>query len=220
MKTPLFCTAYLPNRSKWSSRYDRWLTLHRQIPIERDAIFMFDDASPHRPDDPSVHVIDALPDNLQPGGVYFHRFVEHLGRAAVEAFPGWWRGFAFSLDVAERYGFGKIVHVESDAYLLSRDLVDYVNALDAGWTALWCPRYRCPEVNVQVVCSDQFTALRAATARALASGCRQMPEVTLPFTHVETSFVGDRYSEYLPEIPADADYAAQVLSSMTLRYRP
>src|SRR5262245_24629928 len=52
MKTLLFCTAYLSNAEKWHNRYRRWLGLHQQIPLERDAIFMFDDASPHRPDDP------------------------------------------------------------------------------------------------------------------------------------------------------------------------
>jgi hypothetical protein len=220
MKTLLFCTAYLSNPGKWRSRYHRWLTLYRQIPLEHDAIFMFDDASPHRPDDPDVRVVDALPDALAPGGVYLYRFAEHLGRDEVEAFPGWWRGFAFSLDVAERYAFEKILHVESDAYLLSGELVDYLNALDTGWTALWCPHYRFPEVNVQIICRDRFAELRAATARAFTNGCRQMPELTLPFTHVEKSFVGDRYAEYLDEIPADADYATQVLPKMTIRYRP
>jgi hypothetical protein len=47
-----------------------------------------------------------------------------------------------------------------------------------------------------------------------------MPEITLPFTHVEQGFAGDRYAEYRSDIPEDADYAAQTLPSMTLRYRP
>jgi hypothetical protein len=219
MKTLLFCTSYMSHAGKWRNRYRRWLALHRQIPIEHDAVFMFDDASPYRPDDADVRVIDALLDELEPRGTYLYRFAEHLGRADIVAFRGWWRGFAFSLDVAERYGFEKLLHVESDAYLLSRELVDYLNTLDSGWTVFWCPRHECPESNVQVVCRDQFAALRAATTRAFTTGCRQAPESTLPFTYVETSFVGDRYGEYLKEVPPDADYAAQVYSTMTVSYR-
>lgn len=220
MKTLLFCTAYLSNADKWHNRYARWLAVHTRIPLSYDAVFMFDDASPCRPDDAAIHVIDALPAALAPRGVYLYRFADHVGRVDVGQFPGWWRGFAFAVDVAERYGFEKMVHVESDAFLLSGELVDYVNALDSGWTALWCPRYRFPEVNIQVICADRFGAMRAATAQALANAGRQMPEITLPFTHVEQGFAGDRYAEYRSDIPEDADYAAQTLPSMTLRYRP
>lgn len=220
MKTLLFCTAYLPGPAKWTSRYARWLALHRRIPLAHDAIFMFDDASPHRPDDAAVGVIEALPPALEPGGVWWYRFAEHLGRIDVGQFPGWWRGFAFAAEVAARYGVDKLVHVESDAFLLSGELVEYLNALDTGWTALWCPRYRCPEVNIQVICADQYGAMQAATAKAIASGGNQMPEITLPFTHVEQGFVGDRYAEYRPDIPEDADYSTQTLPTMALRYRP
>ncbi len=219
MKTLLFCTCYLARPEKWRGRYDRWLALHRQIPLAHDAIFLFDDASPHRPEDPAVQVIEALPAALAPRGVYLYRFAEHLGRVDVGHFPGWWRGFAFAVEVAERYGFDRMVHVESDAFLLSGELVEYLDALESGWTALWCPRYRCPEVNIQVICADAYPRFREATAAALAAGGAQMPEITLPFTHVEQGFVGDRYAEYAPEIPPDADYAAQVLPTMTLRYR-
>jgi hypothetical protein len=220
VKTLLFCTAYLANETKWRGRYARWLAIHTRIPLEHDAMFMFDDASPHRPDDPSMQVIDVLPDALATRGRYFFRFAEHVGRVDVGHFPGWWRGFAQAVEVAERYGFEKMVHVESDAFLLSGELVEYVNALDSGWTALWCPRYRFPEVNIQVICADRFGAMRAATAKALANDGNQMPELTLPFTHVEQDFTGDRYAEYRPDIPEDADYAAQTLPQMTLRYRP
>jgi tetratricopeptide (TPR) repeat protein len=40
--------------------------------------------------------------------------------------------------------------------------------------------------------------------------------MVLPFTNVEKSFVGDRFSEFQPTIPPNADYAVQVLPTMSV----
>jgi len=219
--TLLFCTSYVRDAQRWTARHRRWLDFHGAVPLTRTATFVIDDASPFVPDEHDIAVLDALPPVLPDGySTFFYRFAAHEGRIGLTGHRGWWRSFLFSLDIAETYGYDKIVHVESDAYVLSRALVDYLNGLASGWTALWCPRYNFPEPALQAIHRDQFPALRAVAARGLDTLTRQLAELVLPFTHIERRLAGNRYGEWRRRIPGYADYACQVNATMDVRYRP
>jgi hypothetical protein len=213
LPTLLFCTSYVDAPYTWTRRYGRWVDYYEKLPLTRTATFLIDDASPYLPEDPRLAVSDDLPASLDGSPFHVHRFANRLGRGSAEEqwqHWGWWRSFLFSVKIARRYGYRKIIHVEADAYLLSRSIVDYVNGLDAGWTAFWCPRHGMPEAAIQVIGEDQFPAmeqLMEADVRTLAKG---MAEHRLPFTHVNKSFVGNRYGEYRHTIPGYADFACQI----------
>jgi len=133
---------------------------------------------------------------------------------------GWWRSFLYSLTIARHYGYSRIVHIESDAYLLSRRIIDYINGIDQGWTVFWCPRYNCPEPALQVIARNQFDAMEAVAARGLDALTGAIAEMTLPFTHIERAFTGNRYGEFRRSIPSYADFACQINSSeIALPYR-
>lgn len=205
----------------WRARPRRWLDHHLPLPLDRRAVFVFDDASPYVPDDRDVRVIDAVPDALPVGpAAWLFRFATHEGRKGMFGHRGWWRSFLHSLTVARALGCTKIVHVESDAFLLSRKLVDHINRIDEGWTAFWCPHYNVPEPGLQVIVEDQFAAMEAVAARGIDELTRALAEVTLPFTNVERRFAGNRYGERGGRIPGYADYACQVnYATMATRYR-
>jgi hypothetical protein len=217
MKTLLFCTSHIASEDEWRQRYQRWISHHAALPFACDATFLIDDASPYVPQGSVTLLDDRLPDSLQHRGVYLYRFREHLGRRSVTDFPGWLRSFLWSFEIAARFGFEKVVHVESDAYLLSGRLASYLEGLRTGWTALWCPKWEFAETAIQVVCLDRFWAIDWPGARheQLRGNA---PELFLPFTHVEKGFVGDRYGEYAEAIPDDADYAVQVAPAMAVRF--
>lgn len=202
--------------SWWLGRYQPWIDYYQTVPLRRDATFMLDDASPYVPEDQRLDILDKLPACVDPGKIQLYRFTEHLGN---KRFRGWWRSFLFSLQIARSYGFRKIVHVESDAYLLSQQLVDYVNELDSGWTALWCPLYRIPETGIQVIAEDQFPSLQRFAEMDLVELSRKLAENILPFTRVETRFHGNRYGEYRTRIPRTADFACQANPTMAPTYR-
>lgn len=220
-KTLLFCTSYCKDEVVWRARPRRWLDHHLPLPIRRDAVFVLDDASPYVPDDPDVRVIGELPPALPAGpAAFMFRFATHEGRVGLRGHRGWWRSFLHSLAIARAYGCTKIVHVESDAFLLSRKIVDHINGIDAGWTAFWCPHYNVPEPGLQVIVGDQFGAMDEVASRGLDTLTRSLAELTLPFTHVERGFAGNRYGERGGRIPGYADYACQVnYSTMETRYR-
>ena len=219
--TLLFCTSFCGDAAAWHGRQRRWLDHHLALPLEHDAVFIIDDASPYVPADPDVRVLDALPSALPAGPqAYFYRFATREGRIGLTGHRGWWRSFLFSLEIARAYGFERIVHVESDAFLLTRRIVDRINATAEGWTAFWCPQYGVPEPALQVIARDQFDAMAAVGARGLDALTEALAELTIPFTRIERGFAGNRYGESRGRIPGYADYACQVNSpSLAIRYR-
>lgn len=198
--------------------YGRWLDYYVTDPvrIDFDHVVLMDDASPALPEEPRLPVVreEQWPATLPKVAIY--RFASRLGRSAKFVYPGWWRSFFCALDFARRYHFGKIVHAESDAFVLSRALMDHINALRVDWTALWCPHYICPETAIQVICEDQYGELEALRAEGLDVLAGKAAELVLPFSNIETKWTGDRYGDFCDEIPPEADYACQVRTDMTL----
>ncbi|MGY4829698.1 hypothetical protein ACVNIS_14080 [Sphaerotilaceae bacterium SBD11-9] len=205
------------------------------------SLFILDDASPYTPPQSEVRLVregevltgdSAIPQLL--------RFNQHLGRLAHDQMHGWWRSFLYSLVVARAIGANKIVHIESDAYILSQRLLDYVTGMKSGWAALWTERFRMPETAIQVICEDQFEKLEAFRQRKQHELDGLMAEKILPFSDVNRSFIGDRYSEtrahrgilkssrfnglpifkhdfFWAKIPANADFVTQLIPNQVLR---
>jgi hypothetical protein len=215
MATLVFCTAFADSQDAWTFRYAKWLHAVRQSPLARDQILLVDDGSPVEPPLAGLerYAADALPDARPAGETVHVRFAERLGRAAMFDYPGWWRSFGLAAVYARRYGFDKVVHLESDTFLLSRRLYEHVNALSSGWTVFWCPRWGFPETCLQVIGPDAVGAYCAVSQRPYSEMVGHPVEKLLPFTALESGFKGDRYGEYRTELPADADYASQVALS-------
>lgn len=212
MKTLLFCTAWSDSDDMWNYRYGKWLAHVSRSLLRADQILLIDDGSSVQP---TFHDVIALPETEFPEGcpesrVVLIRFAERLGRPSLFDYPGWWRSFTYAARYAEQYGFDKVVHIESDTYFLSSRLCEYVNQLERGWVAFWCPLSGLPETCIQVICPDQLHNYLALADRPPADFASQPAELILPFTLVESDFKGDRYGEYRTDLPLDADYACQV----------
>src|SRR5437763_1502813 len=89
--------------------------------------------------------------------VLYH-FDSNLGRISNVDYPGWYRSFCFAINYGAERGFDKIIHLESDAYVLSQRAVDYFNAADKGWTAMWAPRHDYAESGIQIIGRDALDA--------------------------------------------------------------
>ena len=207
-RTLVFCTAFSRSARTWERRYRRWLDAIRGSGLAKDQILMVDDGSPVLPnwhDLTIVHEQNCLGSDDE--AILYH-FGSHLGRRAVFDFEGWYRSFLFAGKYAAERGFDKIIHIESDAFLISRRVQDYFNRLSDTWTALWCPRHNLPETGLQVIAGtyveklanlDKILPHSALVGKAF--------ELQLPFSHIDRSFRGDRYRESLPYVPGVADYA-------------
>ena len=221
-RTLLFCTSYSASPGVWTARYQRWLQSVQGSGLHFDRAILVDDASPALPQwfDVPVYHVDAIPE--APARVSIHRFDERLGQKAEGlAFPGWYRSFAHAVSYGVAAGFEKLIHIESDAYLLSRRAIEFFNAADSGWVGLWCRTYRWPESTFQIINSDQFPQCLSFFDRPYAehaNSAAQPIENALPYTIVNRDLIGDRYGEISTSVPFNADFVSQVRWDQGDRY--
>jgi hypothetical protein len=215
-RTLLFCTTWADSADLWRLRYGKWLThvLHSRLRYAQ--VLLVDDGSPVQPamDDSTVVAAEQLPLDCPSTRVVLAHFSSRLGRPATLEYPGWWRSFFLAAQYAAKYSFDKVIHIESDTFVLSDALTDYVNAIQSGWTALWSPYHGLPETCIQVIGADQIPRYLDMSKESYSPGyAGRLAETILPFTQVECCFKGDRYGEYRTDLPLDADWASQVSAS-------
>ena len=215
MKTLVFCTAYTENVGEWDRRYTRWLRAIAQSGLVYDQALIVDDGSAALPSWPNVDFLienDGMPvvEKANRDRPILYHFKERWGRADVWDFPGWHRSFAFAAAFAQANGFDKVIHLESDAYLISPRIITYFNSVTEGWIPLFSPKYDFPELAIQVIAGTQVKAFYDWSRRPYELLRNICHETAMPYTKVERGFKGDRYGEHILYIPTDADYSAQV----------
>ncbi|KKO65382.1 hypothetical protein VM94_00917 [Janthinobacterium sp. KBS0711] len=204
---------------------------------------MIDDASPFLPPADIINTVShnaPLASNDDKNLII--RFDNNLGRQSGADYPGWWRSFLHSVKVANELGVDKIIHIESDAYIMTPRLVNFINEIESGWNVLWSPRYRFPETAIQVICRDQFEIFEKLKDNHPDYSFPDIAERLLPFTTVHKQFKGDRYSDFTKNrwifrskkfnkipifkhvyfwetIPPDADFVTQGIGRQKFVYR-
>ncbi len=223
MRTLVYCTAYADTQAAWQSRYRAWIEAQSRPGIQWDQLLIVDDGSPVLPDWDDVAIVREFdapsPQEARSDAavvLYHHEF--RLGRAALFDFPGWHRSFAFGALYAQAHGFDKVVHLESDAFLVSRRMRRLVDAHRSGWVIPWSERYKFPEIAIQLVGPDQMAAFAAFAARPYAVMRHRVHEPLFTPTHIERGLIGERYGESADPVPRDADYATQVPSQREPSY--
>ncbi|MYN42496.1 hypothetical protein GTP55_24450 [Duganella sp. FT109W] len=243
MKSLLFCTSFISGNEAWETRYQRWLDYYRDVPINAVKKIMIDDGSPFLPSASLIKTISHTdPVAAETDAHLIVRFDNNLGRQSIKDYPGWWRSFLHSIEIADELGVDKIIHIESDAFILSPQLVEFLNQVRDGWHVLWSPHNDFPETAIQVICRDQFDIFRNFKQKNPELRFHDFAERVLPFTDVHREFKGDRYSEFkrnrgifrskkfnfLPifewdffnvPVPPDADFATQGVTRQKLAYR-
>jgi len=216
MKTLLFCTSYIEDVDIWTNRYLKWINAHLVGELINDQLIIIDDGSDRIPTSNKYNIININNDNdyfvknKTKSELNIFKFKKKLGRLEVLNYPGWYRSFKFAINYAKMNNFEKIIHIESDAFIYSERMRNYVNNLNSGWTVFWCPRWNFPETCIQVICNDQIdTAINFFNINYSEYINKRIEEL-LPFTNINQSFIGDRYCEFLLEIPINVDYASQI----------
>ncbi|HIE73215.1 MAG TPA: hypothetical protein EYQ06_02905 [Flavobacteriales bacterium] len=217
MKTLIFCTSYFDTEELYQKRYQKWIDYYNHHPFTNDKhMYLIDDCSDlELMTDDAVHTIkeDQLGNFQEVNKINLYSFHDRKGLNWSHNFAnneGWWRSFCAALNIAEEYNYEKIVHIESDAFLISKRVFDHIDSLKTGWTAFWANKYYFPESCIQVICKDQFDSFRDfASCGYHELSKKGKAEKIIPFTDVERRFLGDRYGENVDEQMEGLDYFCQ-----------
>jgi hypothetical protein len=229
MKTFLFCTSYLDEKSEYNNkqRLVRWIDFYttRNTGFGSESLVLIDDSSLAIDiDGVSVYNTGDLPEHLI-NQVNLFRFDTHLGRPSQRDYRGWWRSFLYSLVIAEKYNFEKIIHVESDFFITSSRMTRFICEIKQGWTTFYSKFHSFPESGIQVICKDSFKDLKKCLIEIEKKGfvVNEVAEFYFPYTNVEKSFLGDRLGQFdvfdgwleTVQTPLFIDYIGQVLPSFS-----
>ena len=202
MKTFLFCTAFLNKEitSHNKQRYLLWLYYYmpKLKKLGVDHVFLINDGKDNIDLAEDIGILSA--ENLPPTLEYEVNIVyfrDHLGRNNVIDFPGWWRSFTFASIIAREYHFTKIIHIESDFYVLSNELFSFIKNTTDGWLSLFSHHFNFPETAIQIINKDYLPYLDEIYDKAIDKNFtfNNFAELLLPFSSVEKVFIGDRLGE-------------------------
>jgi hypothetical protein len=208
LKTLIFCTGWSPENWKL---YERWLNHIRQSKLQCNQIIIPDDGSPTLPDFQDCQIITGdLPESQPNSNTVIYHWPIHLGRPSHLNYPGWFRSFMFIPSYVAKYGFKKVIHIEVDAYLTSERIQNYANHIADGWVTFWCPKHNFAEPAIQIIAGSALDNYCQLSKLPYELFINKHAEDYLPFTFINKEFIGDRYGEYLPKVPAHADYAGQI----------
>lgn len=219
----LFCTSYINNISHLT-RYKRYLNyyLPRLEKLGAGRIILIDDGSPRRwlkKLGLKIYNANRLPKTIEADSCIFH-FPDNLGRPLLTLIPGWWRSFSFAAVLGLEYNLKKIIHIESDAYVLSDRMMDWIKTTSDEWSSVYTHYYYFAETSIQIIPRKRMPILfqfwKLGKEFWFKNGCadiQYIPEFVLPIRNVnKTDFKGDRWGEdwYTGEIPEDADFVCNV----------
>lgn len=215
-KTLIFCTSFADTYQQWENRYKIWFNFVKNSGLEKDQILIIDDGSPVLPNwtDLKICKEPLLPESVNDKYVLF-QFSSRLGRRGLLDYPGWYRSYIFAGVWAKQNNFNKIIHIESDSFIFSEQLIEHINALSSGWTSLYCPSQNLPENCIQIICEDQIKKFLKFGRHDYDINFANKPiELLIPYTNIEKGFVGDRYGELIgvTGLPSGIDYAANIPS--------
>lgn len=197
MKTVLFCTAYFYNNL---DRYVEWVKYNSKVFPEFDLLLVHD--GPIDEND-SKYIIENCKDLITEDNFIY--FEEKLPRND-HIFPGWWRSFITATKYYGIKNYDKIVHIESDAYVLSNRMIEWIKNTNSSWNVPISRKYGFPESAIQIICHDCFGLVKNLPDY-FDFHC--LVELFLPFTNHTRNFIGDRYGE-TGQLPAHKiDYVCQ-----------
>lgn len=188
MKTLLFAPLFLDEPGRME-RNIRWIEYYRDLKdqLGYDEILMVDNAS-------TASQVERFV-KLAPEIEIINR-VTRLKKVGECGYGYWYRAQALAAAYALARGYDKIIHIDTDAYVLTPRFCSFINSIETGWHTVWCDYWQFPEVNIQVIGKNSLESMLDFHSDAFLSFYPFGPaEKNMPFTDVHKQFHGDRYGE-------------------------
>jgi hypothetical protein len=151
-------------------------------------------------------------------GVSVQRYKKHYTRTAHLEYPYCWRGLYFCRDLFQEYDYDKIIHCNNDTYILSEKLANYVRDIpDTSWLYPYCPKHKFVECDIQVIGKKNKEFWQVTSVPYMQHNGQAMEHIIKGAC--ERNWIGDRYGEFLTEIPKDADFSCQTRLHMVTEFK-
>lgn len=214
MRAALITASYLDGNDGMGNprleRNLRYLSWYEKIQEDLgfDKIYFFDNAS----DPASVARVEGACPLLK-----VIRFNEHLtGGKFSQDYLYLWR-VLYSLPML--FGmYDKLICIDSDFFVLSRRLAEWIRERESGWSTVWCRRHAFPEAGMHVLCRDAYGRLEKLMETPMEKLNGSLMEKVIPFTHMTMEFNCDRFGEYDAPWSPDMDLYGQAKLTTPLKY--
>ncbi len=199
-------------------RYKRWLHFVKRW-FKGGCIVLIDDGSDYK-FLTRLHLPIYLPNERinNPPEIFIIHFEDNLGRPVTGIIPGWYRSFSFGAELGIRFNVDRLIHIESDTYVLSKKL--WTRLLTAKtWSAPYCREMGGAETTIQTIPRkwipylwDYYKVGKRFWYRLDLAKSTYIPEYVLPVEEYWFDLVGGRLGEdwWTESIPIDIDYVANV----------
>ncbi len=215
MKTALFAPLFLNGLDlSGSNRYRRnirWLEWYKSIKgrIGFDDIWMCDNGS-HPP------LLSELIKEHQDINIIRY---PHLERTDIPNGYGYcWRAL-WAIRALVGLGYDKIITADSDSFVVSGKLADFIKGCDTGWQSFMSKKYSFPTAELHILTRNAFPIFLKYTEGYFSSKIGVLMETNLPFTKIHTEFDCDRYGEDRQEQLPKMDGYFQAPTDLPLIFR-
>lgn len=215
-RTLLFCTSYADSMMTWNNRYAAWAHYYSHCQLHWDQMLIVDDASTVLPQWPEWQIAQSPLMSASCDKVIY-TWPQRLGQD--NHVQGWYRSFHTALQWAMQQGFDKIIHIESDAAVISERARHWINTCNQGWHTLWCASHDFPELTISVINRDSMDLCHAwfdVPWHHRDTDWVVEDQISIP--HINKKLVGDRYSEFQDHVPTQADFACQIANWQDPQY--
>ena len=187
--TPCFLEGLDPSGSFRLSRNIRYIEYYTRLKdnLRFDDIWLLDNAS-------SYDSIQRLHNEVKTPFNLF-RFPERLTHTGGPyGYPYCWRALGF-IENLMNIGYDRIFLIDSDCFVVSQKLVNFMNECNSGWQTLWCKKWNFPEASFQIITRDVFHHFKEFMGEDPMQHVDKCMETVLPFTHINKEFNADRFGE-------------------------
>jgi len=127
VKTLLYCAGYSTSDLDWEKRWRRWYDYNKQKGLHFDQLLIVDNGSPELPGWSDNRVIHNLDRPWYNKNIVIYRYEDTLDTDAHLN-----RSVQIASAYATQYDFDKLLHMESDVYILSKRLAKFINEHDTA----------------------------------------------------------------------------------------
>ncbi len=119
-----------------------------------------------------------------------------------------WRTF-WHLKTLIEQGYKKIISIDTDTFVISKQLAAYIKDLEKGYTTFWSRKYQFPTAELTILCQDKFERILKFCETPIEEKYGKLMEQNLPFTQVNVEYNCDRFGETNMPVDANMDMYSQ-----------